>query len=184
MENISLFDIITISLVVVLGFKGLLRGFIKEAFGLVGIVGGVFVASRVANSVGQMIGLENNSTAMLIGFVITLLAFWSLTYLLGMVIYKIADKSGLGIFDKFLGFGFGTAKVFLIFSISIYALSSIEFVEKILDEKNKNSIMYGVFKSTGSYILAKGGTTQQEIEKIVDKKVKEQLKEQLKKNKD
>ncbi len=184
MEDISLFDIVTISLIVVLGFKGLIRGFIKEAFGLVGIVGGVFIASRTADNLGEIlggfIGVENSSTAMLLGFVSSLLIFWSLAYILGLVVYKIADKSGLGMFDKFLGFGFGTAKVFLIFSISIYAMSSIEFVAKILDEKNKNSIMYGVFKSTGSYILAKGGQTPEEIDKIVEKKLKQLAEEKLK----
>ena len=179
MENVGLFDVITISIITVLGFKGLIRGLIKEAFGLVGIIGGVFVASRIANSIGKIIGdivgIENISTYMIVGFVVSLLVFWSLVYMIGLIVYKIADKSGLGIFDKFLGFCFGTAKVFLIFSISIYALTSIDMVAQKLDKANKDSIMYEVFKTTGSYILKIGGQTPQSIEKIIDKKLEEKV---------
>jgi len=44
MENLNYFDIVVLGLVVLLGLKGFLRGFIKEAFAFIGIVGGFFIA--------------------------------------------------------------------------------------------------------------------------------------------
>ena len=48
MENISIFDIISLSLIFILGIKGVINGFIKEVFGLVGIVGGIFTATEAS----------------------------------------------------------------------------------------------------------------------------------------
>ena len=47
------FDIIVSVIVLFLGLKGIINGFFKELFGLLGIVAGIFVASRVGDSVGQ-----------------------------------------------------------------------------------------------------------------------------------
>ena len=96
------FDIIIITLITILGLKGLFRGLIKEVFGLVGIIGGVYVASRVTKSVGLLIDkfipIENETTMLLIGFVVSLATFWALLYLLGIILSKMFSLSGLGIF--------------------------------------------------------------------------------------
>ena len=52
MENINIFDLIVVALITILGLKGLFRGFTKEFFALIGIVGGVFVASRLSKDAG------------------------------------------------------------------------------------------------------------------------------------
>ena len=46
MDAVSWFDLVVVALVLVLGIKGLLNGFIKEIFGIIGLIGGVIVASR------------------------------------------------------------------------------------------------------------------------------------------
>ncbi len=84
MENISIFDIISLSLIFILGIKGVINGFIKEVFGLIGIVGGIFVASRFAEQMGQIINknlyaLESNATLYLVGFICVLIIFWILS---------------------------------------------------------------------------------------------------------
>ena len=93
MQDFTIFDIVIVSITVLLGLKGLLRGFIKEVFGLVGIVGGIFVASRMAGEIGNVIApilaLENQATIKLIGFVIGLVGFWAAVYLLGIILSKI-----------------------------------------------------------------------------------------------
>ncbi|OPX27210.1 MAG: hypothetical protein B1H07_02330 [Campylobacteraceae bacterium 4484_166] len=186
----GLFDIVTLTIIFVLGFKGLLTGFIKEAFGLFGIVGGVFVASRTAQTVGASIGkavdINNSSTQLLVGFVISIVVFWVVAYLFGMMISKITDKSGLGFFDKILGFGFGVAKVFLIFSISVYAISQIKIIDKLINDDKNPTIMYEVFKQTGSYILAiydekaDSNTTNEIKEKIIYQNIKKAVDDELK----
>ena len=152
-----MFDIIVIALVVILGLKGLMKGFIKELFGLIGIVGGVFVASRMAKEVGDLaagvFALENENTILLAGFIVGLILFWILAYLLGTILEKVFEASGLGIVDRLLGFIFGAGKIFLLFAIIAYATTGVEVVNKNLEPKMKDSIVFPMLVSTGGYII-------------------------------
>lgn len=157
MENLAVLDIIVIALIVILGLKGLFRGLIKELFGLVGIVGGVFVASRLAKDAGYLINglipMSNENTILLVGFIASLIVFWILAYLLGIILQKIFDASGLGVFDRLLGFLFGAGKIFLLFSIIAYAVSQVKVINDNLAPKVQKSIMFPLLKDTGSYII-------------------------------
>jgi membrane protein required for colicin V production len=157
LEDISIFDIIIVSLITLLGLKGLFRGFIKEFFALFGIVGGVFVASRLSVQVGELVDkivpFDNNNTMVLVGFVVTVVVFWVLAYLVGMALSKVFDLSGLGIFNRILGFVFGAGKIFLLFSIIVFATSQIEVINKKLNDKLSSSIALPILKQTGAYII-------------------------------
>jgi len=141
----------------VLGLKGLFRGLVKELFGLIGIVGGVFIASRLAKNTGDIansiIPIDNESTRLLVGFVVTLVIFWVIAYFLGMVFEKILSASGLGIFDRLLGFVFGAGKVFLLFSIISYAVTQVKMINDTLQPKLKESMIFPLLTQTGSYII-------------------------------
>ena len=157
MENINYFDVIIFTLVALLGLKGLLRGFIKEFFALVGIVGGVFIASRFASTTGEIVAsiipIESNNTMVLVGFVLSLVLFWFLSYIIGLIVSKAFSLSGLGIFDRFLGFVFGAGKVFLLFAIITYAISQVDVVNEKLSNVTSGSIAYPLLKQTGGYIV-------------------------------
>ena len=116
MENLNYFDVIVIALIVLLGLKGLLRGFIKEVFALVGLIGGVFIASRIALDIGSIVDsfipMSNNNTVLLVGFIVSLIGIWILAYILGTILSKMFSMSGFGFLDRILGFIFGGAKVF------------------------------------------------------------------------
>ena len=158
MENINYFDVVVIALILMLGLKGLLRGFIKEVFALLGIILGVYIASRNAYFTGQLISdniipMEGENTIMLVGFIVTLLIVWIISYILGALLSKIFLASGLGIFDKLLGFIFGASKVFFIFAIIIFAVTQINVINEKLQESTKNSIMYPLLKQAGEIII-------------------------------
>lgn len=177
MENISIFDIVVISLIIILGLKGLFRGLTKELFGLIGIVGGVFIASRLAKNVGDiangLIPIDNESTRLLAGFVVTLILFWIIAYILGVVLEKIFSASGLGIFDRLLGFVFGAGKIFLLFSIIAYAASQVKMINDNLQPKLQNSIVFPLLTQTGSYIIKLDTSNiQKKVSKKFDSAVK------------
>ena len=177
MENINLFDLIVLSLIVILGLKGLFRGLTKELFGLIGIVGGVFIASRLAKNVGEIansiIPVDNESTILLIGFIITLILFWIIAYVLGVVLEKVFSASGLGVFDRLLGFVFGAGKIFLLFAIIAYALSNVKMINDNLQPKLKDSMVFPMLIETGSYIIKLDTSNmQQEVSKKFESAVK------------
>ena len=157
MENINIFDIVVLSLVALLGLKGLLRGFIKEIFALVGLIGGVFIASRIALDVGEFIDnvipMNNNNTVLLLGFIVSLIGIWAIAYIAGTILGKMFSLSGLGIFDRLLGFVFGAGKVFFLFSIIIYAAFQIEVFKNKLNEKLSDSFTLPILYETGNFII-------------------------------
>ncbi len=158
MEHLSLFDLVTLLLVFFLGIKGILRGFIKEVFGLVGIIGGIYVASRYAALTGHFadswfLHLKNKETLYLIGFVTTFVLFWLASLLLGNIVTKLISLSGLGFVDKLLGFAVGAAKVFLIIGVIVFVLSNISILHEKVAALTKNSFMYPLFYRVGSKIV-------------------------------
>ncbi len=178
MENINYFDVIVIALIVMLGLKGLFRGFVKEIFALIGLVAGVYIASRNAEFTGHLISdnllpIDGNNTLMLVGFVITLVVIWIVAYILGGLVSKIFAASGLGIFDRLLGFVFGAGKVFFILAIIVFAVSQIQIINAKLQENTKNSIMYPLLKQAGEVIIKIDPVeVQKDIEKNIDDVVK------------
>lgn len=138
-------------------FKRTFRGLIKEVFGIVGIVGAIFVASRISTEVGGLLApilvIENQSTIKLIGFVVSLVAVWLIVYSAGVVVSKIFGAAGLGIVDRIFGLIFGMLKIFLIFSVIAYSLNQVGSFKKVIDEKFSKSFMMPHLLSVGSYII-------------------------------
>ena len=106
------FDIIASVIILLLGLKGIINGFFKEVFGLIGIIGGIFIASRVGNEVGQYLSnlifkFENSAAINFTGFLVALAVFWFFMIVVGYIFKKLSSVSGLGIFDRIFGFIFG-----------------------------------------------------------------------------
>ena len=136
MQDFAIFDLIILAVTLILGLKGLFRGLIKEVFGIIGIIGAIFVASRISKEIGDLIApilvLENEATIKLIGFITALVAVWLVVYSAGVIVSKIFSASGLGVVDRIFGFVFGAAKIFLIFSVIAYALYQVQSFKKVI----------------------------------------------------
>ncbi len=154
----SYFDIVVSILVLFLGLKGILNGFFKEIFGLVGIIGGIFLASRVGESVGKIINdsvlkFQNDAAISFTGFLVTLSLFWLFMIVIGLLFKRLSSVSGLGIFDKILGFIFSASKFFLIASVILYSTYNIKAMRTNLDSMMQNSILFPILVKTGSFIM-------------------------------
>lgn len=187
MQDFSIFDLIIIAITLLLGLKGLFKGFIKEIFGLLGIVGAIFVASRISKELGDLIApvlvLENQATIKLIGFIVALVVVWLIVYSAGMVVSKIFSASGLGAIDRIFGFVFGALKIFLIFSVIAYALYQVQSFKKVIDDKFAKSVVMPHLLSVGSYIIKLDTSTiTQSLDKAVDSVKSNEIIENTKKN--
>ncbi|BDY12288.1 CvpA family protein [Hydrogenimonas cancrithermarum] len=152
------FDIVTASLILLIGIKGIFNGLIKELAGLVGIVLGVWVASTYASDFGQWIGksflpLDSQSALAMIGFLALLTLIWLACIVAGVLVSKLVSLSGLGIIDKLLGLLFASAKVFIILSVIVFALSNIEIVKKNTEKFTAKSLLHPLFVKTGEFIV-------------------------------
>jgi len=178
------FDIIASVIILLLGLKGILNGFFKEAFGLIGIIGGLFVASRLGDKVGKYLNenvfhFANTSAISFTGFLFTLAVFWLAMIILGFAFRKLSSLSGLGLVDRILGFIFASGKFFLIASVIAFAIYNVKAIKPHLDSAVKGSILFPIFVKTGHYIMKMDPTQMSnEINTTIDKttqKVKESI---------
>jgi membrane protein required for colicin V production len=163
MENFSMmdfnyFDVTIASIILILGIKGFMQGFIKEAFGLLGLVAGVYFASRFADTAAAFIDtnflhLENTSLLKLIGFLVILTIIWLGATIVGAIFSKLTSDSGLGFINRLLGFIVGGGKYFLIFALIITALSNVTLVKDNLEKYVKDSVLYPYLKESGAYLI-------------------------------
>ena len=163
MENFSMidfnyFDITIGAIVLLLGIKGFMNGFIKEVFGLVGLVGGVYLASHLSGTASTFIDtnfmhVENSALLQLLGFLAILTIVWLGATILGSVFSKLTSISGLGFVNRLLGFIAGGGKYFIIFALIVTALSNVTLVKDNLEKHVKNSILYPYLLKTGASII-------------------------------
>ena len=163
MENFSMmdfnyFDVVIAAIVLLLGIKGFMHGFIKEVFGLVGLIGGVYFASRLAGTAADFIDqnflhLENVALLKLIGFLAILIVIWLGATILGSIFSKLTSASGLGFLNRLFGFIAGGGKYFLIFALIVTALSNVSLVKDNLEKHVEDSILYPYLKKAGSYLI-------------------------------
>lgn len=158
MDFITWFDIIIIAVVIILGIKGIINGLIKEVFGLIGIIGGVIIASRNANLVGDLISLYiyqlSDSAEFFFGFLLALLVFWFVCLMLGNLLSKMLKMSGLGFVDRLLGFFVGAAKIFLVLAILVAIVSKISVLNQKISPFFEGSKVYPILLSAGQFIMA------------------------------
>ena len=163
MENFSMidfnyFDITIGAIVLILGIKGFMNGFIKEVFGLVGLVGGVYLASRLSDDASTFIDtnfihIENTAMLKLLGFLAILTVVWFGATILGSIFSKLTSISGLGFVNRLLGFIIGGGKYFIIFALIVTALSNVTLVKDNIGKYVNNSVLYPYLLKTGASII-------------------------------
>ena len=158
MDFVTLFDVVVVSLVLILGIKGVISGLIKEIFGLIGLIGGIVVASRFGARVGTLISdniykVEGDSVLFFAGFLATLIVFWVLCLGIGAFLSKLIGLSGLGFLDKLGGFIIGSAKIFLVFAVLIVTISNIQVLNNKIEPYFRGSKLYPILLDTGKWIM-------------------------------
>ena len=156
--EINYFDLVAAIIILLLGLKGIINGFFKEVFGLVGIIGGIFVASRIGDNVGEelnnlIFNFSSPAAVSFLGFLTTLALFWLLMVLIGFIFKKLSAMSGLGPIDKVLGFVFGASKFFLIAAVIAHAAYSIKAVKSTIDSSMGSSVLFPIMVETGAFIM-------------------------------
>ena len=158
MMDFNYFDVTIAAIVLILGIKGFMQGFIKEVFGLIGLVAGVYFASRLSQVAASFIDtnflhLENPTLLKLIGFLAILILIWTGATILGAIFSKLTHESGLGFINRLFGFIAGGGKYFLIFALIVTALSNVTLIKDNLEKYVNDSILYPYLKEAGSYLI-------------------------------
>ena len=154
----SIFDGIIIAITLILAIKGFFNGFIKEIAGLIGIIGGLFLASKYYHDAGlyiheHLITIKNPSAIDLVGFISVFIGVWILVVFIGFLLSKILKISSLGIVDKILGLIFSSLKFFLLVSIIFALLYKVEFLKEKINNITNNSKVFPIMLKIGNEII-------------------------------
>ena len=156
MEISDWIDIAVVALTLILGVKGIINGLIKELFGLIGLIGGLVIATRFSDVAEKFINeniykFDNSSMLQFVAFVSLWMVFWLICLLIGKFLAKMLALSGLGFLDRLGGFVVGSAKIFLTFA-AVLAVASGTGVNSLIEPYVKDSKIYPVLLSAGKWI--------------------------------
>tara|TARA_B110000858_G_scaffold54405_1_gene63188 strand:- start:719 stop:1207 length:489 start_codon:yes stop_codon:yes gene_type:complete len=138
---------IFISIFLLYGFiKGLFKGFISEVASVIGLLSGIFLASKFNDDLSYylqtFIEWDENYLLFLSFFILLVLTILIFS-IAGKLITKLAKLIALGVFNKLLGGVFGVLKNVLVLSVLFFMFnmlnSSLELVDK---NKLESSIYY------------------------------------------
>ena len=165
----SLFDAVIVGITLILGIKGFFDGFIKEIAGLVGIIGGLFLASKFYHDAGVYINsyifhIPNKSAIDLVGFVAVFVGFWVFAVFIGFLLGKILKISALGALDRILGFIFASAKFFILVSVILTLLFQVAFIRENIQKYSQNSVVFPFMIKLGDKII---NISPKELEKSI-----------------
>ena len=165
MEAINWFDVGCLVLVVLFGLRGITNGIVKEIFGILGLIGGLFAAMRYKTMAGEWIAakipalqnangvLSGDTTQVLIGFIAVLFGVWISCLIIGEIISKFFKWSGLGFVDKIGGFVFSVSKIFLIFAVIVTLASGPMSMNEQTKKYFESSKTAPIFLKIGNWIL-------------------------------
>ena len=157
MVDFSMVDMIIIGFILFLSLKGLVNGFIKEFFNFIGLVGGVYFASRMNETVGKFINtnlfpVENEPALKLVGFVSIFFIIWMITNIISSIFEKTLPL-GVDFFSRILGYALTVVRYIVIFALIITSLQNVEIIAKKLAKQSANSQLMPTLNEIGADIL-------------------------------
>lgn len=154
----SWFDIVILALTFLIAIRGIINGFIRELLGLIGIVGGVIIASRYFSVLGEFINthiyhISNEDLLKFVAFISMVIIIWVFCLFLAAIFSNLIKLSGLGFLNRLLGFLFSGAKIFLIFSILVFCINKISFLSASIKPMVQDSKVFASLEKFGAFIM-------------------------------
>ncbi|BBB33012.1 membrane protein required for colicin V production [Thermotomaculum hydrothermale] len=156
-------DIAVITIIIASGVFAFFKGFIREAFSIIGLIVATVLSFRFYRPFS--IYLKSIIAAKpLREFITFLLIFFILLGIVALVSYlakKLFQKAGLTFYDKLLGLLFGLVRGLLIAYVLVLIIETTNIAPKDL----KNSKTYYAVKKTASLFIDKGTKVYKRIKK-------------------
>ncbi len=149
-------DWVILVLILILSFKGFFNGVIRELVGFVGLIGGIFVASRAAEPVAQMlhrsVQMGNMGLMKLLAFLLVLALIWGGSAFVATIFTSLRNPPH-GILSKALGMGVAGLKYFLIFALISASLLGTAMVRENFAKTLRGSRLLPTLSHVGSSLI-------------------------------
>lgn len=160
MDNLGYIDFILLGLIAFSGFRGFFSGFIRELFGLLGLILGVVFASRYAYEMGEWLKIkvypfESSTLSTLLGFITIFLLIWVCSILVCWLASYLTRVIFPNYLNRLLGALFGALKAFIALAILLHFVFRIESMRGgLLSHFEANSVIYPIMQSVASKIVS------------------------------
>jgi len=152
-----LLDIIIVALILLLSIKGFFNGLIRELVGFVGLIGGVFVASRSAESLSKylqnMLHMDQAALLKLVAFLIVLGAIWGGSSILATIFSALRAKPHT-IAENISGMLIAGLKYTLIFAMLISSLFNNALLRDNFAHTIQKSYLFYKLNTIGGNLLS------------------------------
>lgn len=159
MVELGYLDFIFLGVIIITTITGFLKGFAKEFCGFLGMVCGIFFASRFAYDAGEwfssnVIDFSSDSTHTLIGFIAIFLMIVVVFFIIGKILDKITSSALPNYLNKLLGAFFGGLKSFLILAFIFHLAFRLDFMQSVQAHWANNSKLYSTMENIASSIIS------------------------------
>ena len=156
--DFQIIDMVIVGVVLFLAIKGLVNGFSKELFNFLGLIGGIAVAARANEMVGDLIIKQNILPEMfiqyqkIIGFVAVFLAVWILFNIISSLFSSFTSEE-IGIVSRIFGYIVGVARYAFIFALIIFGFNNADFLKEKFSKYTKDSQVFSPMSRVGEKLL-------------------------------
>jgi membrane protein required for colicin V production len=157
MIDFSMVDMIVVGLILFLSLKGIINGFSKELFNFIGLIGGVYFASRMNVPIGEFISrdifpIENEPALKLVGFIAVFLIIWLASNIVSSI-FENTLPDEVDFLSRILGYALTIIRYIAIFAIIIASSQNVEMIAEKLSKQSANSQVLPKLNEIGSDIL-------------------------------
>ncbi|WP_301185239.1 CvpA family protein [uncultured Helicobacter sp.] len=158
MDTLGYIDIGILVLLILLSIKGFWQGIIRGLASLLGILLGIFFASRFYDNVGQWFAqtiydLNAPELNALVGFLILMVCIWLAFLLIGETLFRILKITPLALLDGILGLVFAFIKAFLLISIIVFGITQIGWLNNLSQSIERDSSLLPIMKNLAVRIM-------------------------------
>lgn len=144
-------DFILIGLLGISGLVGLMRGLVREVLSLLtwgaAIWVGIQHSGMLATSLATLI--PSPTLRLAVAFGILFIATFMLATVIGLVMTRLLERTGLSGIDRFAGLGFGLARGALILSVMVFLARSTPFPREPVWQSSK---LIPIFQATAVWL--------------------------------
>ncbi len=160
METKHYVDIAVIIIVAVLGLRGLKNGLIHEIMGVLGVVLGIYFASKYCIDGAKYIELaglsfENKHILLMLAFILILALVWIGFLVLGVIVARfVVILPEIAIINYFGGYVFSALKYFVILCVVVYGLTQVGFLKDPIKELTEGTRSYPIMYEVAEKIMS------------------------------
>ena len=156
--DFQIIDMVIVGIILFLAIKGLVNGFSTELFNFLGLIGGIAVAARVNEIVGDLVIKQNVLPEMftqyqkIIGFVAVFLAIWIIFNLISSLVSNFTSDE-IGIISRILGYIVGVVRYAFIIALIIFGFNNADFLKEKFSKYTQDSKVFIPMSKVGEKLL-------------------------------